>query len=327
VTGPRRGEADWIRHIQNTWGPSGAELDLGDDACVLPAARYAVTTDALLEHVDFERTWGPPEALGHKALAANLSDLAAVGARPRFLLLTLGIPGDVEDRFVEGLLAGMRELALRESVGLCGGDLSASPGGLLLSLTLIGTSAERPLTRAGGRPGDVLCLSGALGGARAALLALQQGAVLERFSPEPPTDPLQRRLDRFYRPPCQTELGRRLARPGGASCCIDVSDGLALDLHRLCEASGCGAVVDAERVPVDALAGPWSEEAVRSAIRGGEDQVLLFAAGEEDASALERAHGSLSRIGRLVEGESRELRWPGGWREPLLPKGFDHFAP
>ncbi|MEW6756678.1 MAG: thiamine-phosphate kinase [Acidobacteriota bacterium] len=327
MTGPRRGEADWIRHIQSTWGPSGAEVDLGDDACVLPSARYAMTTDALLEGVDFERRWAPAEALGNKALAANLSDLAAVGARPRFLLLTLGIPGDLGDDFVEGLLEGMRTLARRESVGLCGGDLSASPGGLVLSLTLIGLAGERPLTRAGGRPGDALYVSGPVGGARAALRALKRGAILERFADVRPTDPLQGLLDRFYRPPGQTELGLALARPGGASCCIDVSDGLAMDLHRLCEASGCGAVVEAERIPVDTLAGGWSEESVREAILGGEDQVLLFAAGGEPDPARGGGVGSPFRIGRLVEGAACELRWPGGRSEPLLPKGFDHFAP
>jgi len=326
VTGPRRGEADWIRHIQRTWGPSGAEVDLGDDACVLPPARYAVTTDALVEGVDFERRWAPPEALGHKALAANLSDLAAVGAMPRFLLLTLGIPDGLEDGYVEGLLDGMRNLARREGVGLCGGDLSGSPGGLVLSLTLIGLAGDRPLTRAGGRPGDALYLSGSVGGARAALRAFQQGAVLDRFEEAPPKDPVQGLLDRFYRPPAQTLLGLSLARPGGATCCIDVSDGLALDLHRLCGASGCGAVVEAERIPVDPRAGEWSEESAREAVLGGEDQVLLFAAGGEPDPEWVGAAGPPFRIGRLVEGEALELRWPGGRSEPLLPRGFDHFV-
>ncbi len=321
-----RDEAGWIRFIRQVWGPSGAELDLGDDAAVLPFDRYAITTDALLEGVDFERAWGPPEAVGHKALAVNLSDLAAVGARPRFGLLTLALPGDVGDPWVEGLLRGMRRLALREGVGLCGGDLSRSRSGVVVSLTLLGLLEGPPLTRSGGRPGDLLFVSGPLGAARAALRAFGAGASLRSFGDLPPRTPRLALLDRFFRPPSQTEAGLRLSREKLASAALDLSDGFARDLHRLLEASGCGAEVEARAVPVDPLAGS-GEEALREAILGGEDQVLLFAVPERKAGAVARHLPGAIPVGRLRKRPGCDLLWPGGVREPLSPAGFDHFRP
>lgn len=321
-----RGEAGWIRYIRKVWGPSGAPLDLGDDAAVLPAAPYAVTTDALLEGVDFQRPWGPPEALGHKALAVNLSDLAAVGARPRFCLLTLALPEDMKDRWVEGLLRGMRRLALREGVGLCGGDLSRSRSGLVVSLTAFGVLEGPPLTRTGGRPGDLLFVSGPLGAARAALKAFLAGVSLRTFGEDPPRNPRLALLDRFFRPPSQTETGLLLSREGLASAALDISDGFARDLHRLLAASRCGAEVEARALPVDPLSGS-GEEALREALLGGEDQVLLFAVPEREAARVARLLPGAAWVGRLRKGRGCDLLWPGGVREPLLPAGFDHFRP
>lgn len=321
-----RDEAGWIRFIRQVWGPSGAELDLGDDAAVLPSDRYALTTDALLEGVDFERAWGPPQAVGHKALAVNLSDLAAVGARPRFCLLTLALPHDIEDRWVEGLLKGMRRLALREGAGLCGGDLSRSRSGVVVSLTVLGLLEGPPLTRSGGRPGDLLFVSGPLGAARAALRAFREGASLRSFGHRPPRTPRLALLDRFFRPPSQTEVGLWLSRERLASAALDLSDGLARDLHRLLEASGCGAEVEARALPVDPLAGS-GEEALREAILGGEDQVLLFAVPERKAGKVARGLPGAAAVGRLRKQPGCHLLWPGGVREPLTPGGFDHFSP
>lgn len=321
-----RDETGWIRFIRQVWEPSGAELDLGDDAAVLPSHRYAITTDALLEGVDFERAWGPPQAVGHKALAANLSDLAAVGARPRFCLLTLALPGDIEDRWVEGLLRGMHRLALHEGVGLCGGDLSRSRSGVVVSLTVLGLLEGPPLTRAGGRPGDLLFVSGPLGAARAALKAFREGASLRSFGHHPPRTPRLALLDRFFRPPSQTEVGLWLSREKLASAALDLSDGFARDLHRLLEASRCGAEVEARALPVDPLAGS-GEEALREAILGGEDQVLLFTVPERKAGKVARLLPGAAAVGRLRKKPGCDLLWPGGTREPLSLSGFDHFRP
>lgn len=321
-----RDEASWVRSIRDLWGPSGAEVDLGDDACVLPRGRYALSTDTLLEHVDFECGWAPPAALGHKALAANLSDLAAMGAAPRFLLLTLGWSAGFPEAFITGLLEGMRALAVREGVGLCGGDLTRSPQGLLVSLTVAGEQEGEPLRRSGGRPGDLLYVGGALGGPAAALARFQSGERLPAFDSEaPPEEPERHVLDRFYRPPSQTALGRFLSEGSLASCCLDLSDGLSRDLARLCEASGCGAVVEEAGLPLEVPEGGPASERLRFAVLGGEEQVLLFASPPGNEARLREAPVQLHPIGRLTEGSELRLLCHDGGLQDLPRAGFDHF--
>jgi len=328
VNPARRDERAWIQHLKALFGEPAAEIGPGDDACVLSMGRFAVTTDALVEGVDFELAWAPPQAVGYKAMAANLSDLAAMGARPRHLLLTLGWPPALDDSFVEGVLQGVQALCEMEGVGLCGGDLTRAPV-LLLSLTLLGEQRHPPLLRSGGRPGDLLCVAGELGGAAAALELFKAGERLLEFVPAaPPGEARSRVLDRFYRPPRQTALGEFLARRALATCCMDLSDGLVQDLGRLCAASGCGAEVEAACLPMDgALVGlPW-EKALDFALRGGEDQILLFAIPPERAQELDEAPSPVHRIGRLVSGGALDLLVSGGGREALALQGFDHFTP
>jgi thiamine-monophosphate kinase len=323
-----RDETAWVDHIRALFGASEAEVGIGDDACVLPPARYAVTTDTLVEGADFELGWAPPEAVGHKALAANLSDLAAMGAEPRHLLLTLGWPAELEDRVVEGVLRGVRDLCALGKVGLCGGDLTRAPR-LLISMTLLGEQGGPPLLRTGGRPGDLLFVSGPLGGPAAALARFERGERLTRFDPSvPPAEEDQRVLDRFFRPPDQVALGRFLAASGVASCCMDLSDGLARDLGRLCEACGCGAEVEEARLPIDgALADLGGRERLRTALRGGEEQVLLFAVPSGKTPLLERSPEPVFPLGRLTAGAGIEVLRMGGEREALALEGFDHFRP
>jgi thiamine-monophosphate kinase len=290
--------------------------------------RFAATTDALVEGVDFELDWAPPQAVGYKAMAANLSDLAAMGARPKYLLLTLGWPPTLEDSFIEGVLQGLKALCEAEGVGLCGGDLTRAPV-LFLSLTLLGEQEHPPLLRSGGRPGQVLCVSGELGGAAVALERFQAGERLLEFAPSaPPGEARSRILDRFYRPPAQNALGEFLAQRALATCCMDISDGLVRDLGRLCEASGCGAEVEAANLPMDgSLFGLSEEKALDLALKGGEEQVLLFAVAPERAHELDEAPGPVHRIGRFVPGGALDLLFAGGGREALALQGFDHFTP
>jgi thiamine-monophosphate kinase len=290
--------------------------------------RFAATTDALVEGVDFELAWAPPQAVGYKAMAANLSDLAAMGARPRHLLLTMGWPSTLEDTFVEGVLQGIQALCEAEGVGLCGGDLTRAPV-LFLSLTLLGDQEHPPMLRSGGRPGHLLYVSGELGGAAFALERFQAGEKLLEFAPAAPPSAWQSRvLDRFYRPPRQTAVGEFLAQRGLASCCMDLSDGLARDLGRLCVASGCGAEVEVANLPMDgALIGLPGGRALDFALKGGEEQVLVFAVAPERAHELDEAPGPVHRIGRLTPGGALDLLVAGGGREALAPQGFDHFAP
>jgi thiamine-monophosphate kinase len=328
VTSAARDEAAWIAFIAHLWGTSDAKVGPGDDGCVLPSGSYTLTTDTLLEGVDFEREWAPPQAVGYKAMAANLSDLAAMGATPRFLLMTLAVPEAVPEKYVEGVVEGIRALGVAEGVGLVGGDLSSSKSGLVISLTLAGAQEAAPLLRSGGKPGDVLFLSGPIGGPAAALRRFQSGGRLGtfEFGTRPPA-PEQALLDRFYRPPGQTGLGIRLASDRLASCCMDVSDGLMKDLARMCEASGCGAEIEARSLPLDPLLGVQDEDReLENALRGGEEQVLLFAVPRRLASEVEVKCAGVRAIGRLVEGDRRVLVLPGDRREELPANGFDHFA-
>jgi thiamine-monophosphate kinase len=328
---PRRDETSWIRFLADLWGPSGAEVGVGDDCAVLPPDRYALSTDVLAEGVDFHRGWAPPEALGHKALAANLSDLAACGASPRFLFLTLGIPRDLEDAWVEGLARGMRDLAAREGLGLAGGDLSASASGLFLSLTVLGSQESAPLLRSGGRPGDLLFVGGPLGGARAGLGLFLGGRSLVEFSQKNQGRDEDGLMHRFFSPPTQTALGRFLASEGLATCAMDISDGLAADLRKLGASSNCGAEVDLLTLPLEPglqdLA-PAGETAHRCALRGGEDQVLLFAAAPAAARRMMETPCPVFPVGRLTPPEEGfTLLLSDGKRVELELGGYDHFAP
>ena len=321
-----RHEDAWVEHIRALWGPSPAEVGPGDDACVLAPARMAISTDTLVEGVDFELDWAPPEALGHKALAANLSDLAAMGARPESLLLTLGWPSGLDDAFIERVLGGMHALSSKERLGLLGGDLTRAPG-VMVSITILGRQENEPLLRSGGRPGDLLFISGPLGGPAAALDRFRSGERLVAFDPAAaPAEPVQRLLDRFFRPPSQIALGIFLAERRVASCCMDLSDGLAKDLGRLCAASACGAEIEEDALPLDpGLAGKDRQAAVETAIRGGEEQILLFAVRPGDEGGLGQAPVPLYRVGRLIPGKGIRILNAEGHREALAEPGFDHF--
>ncbi len=323
---PAKDESAWVGFIRDLWGRSGAEVDLGDDACVLPPARYALSTDAYLEHVDFELDWAPARAVGHKALAASLSDLAAMGAVPRFLVLTLGWPAGFDEAYLRAALEGMRDLSALAGVGLCGGDLTESPGGLLIGATVLGEQRWPPLRRSGGCPGDLLFVTGPLGGPAEALRRFRSGERLDGFGAGPPADAARKGLDRFFRPPDQAAFGQFLARRGVASCCMDVSDGLARDLARLCEASGCGAEVEVDRIPLEEAARVRGEAAALEAVVGGEEQVLLFAVPPERQDRLSEAPSGAHAVGRLTDGGERVLVFSDGRREPLPQIGFDHFV-
>jgi len=319
----RRDERAWLSHIRGLWGRAGLAPGHGDDVALLPSAPYAVTTDFLAESRDFERGWAPWEAVGYKALAVNLSDLSASGARPAFFFLTLAWAEDLPDRAVERLLEGMHALSRREGCLLAGGDLSGCRSGLCISITAVGFQEEPPLLRSGGKPGDLLFVSGHLGGPRAALSAFRAGARLRRFdlrraAEEPAVD----LLDRFFRPPSQTALGQFLARSGACTACMDLSDGLAADLPRLCEASGCGAVVDAASLPLQPGMG---RDACDVALAGGEEQVLLFAVRPEAAARLGEAPAVLFPVGTLTAERGVRVRRDGR-TSPLRTKGFDHFS-
>jgi len=279
-------------------------VDAGHDCAVVSGeGPLALTVDALIEGVHFDDRLSP-EDIGYKTIAVSVSDLAAAGAAPRFALLSISLPDDgAPEGFVDGCGRGLREACARWGVYLAGGDTTRSPGPIMLSATLGGICVGRPHRRDGGRAGDRIWVTGALGRAAA-------GWVL----PSPPPSALAalRRPD----PPLAFALA--LAEAGVASAAMDLSDGLAADLPRLCVASGVGARVDPDRIPIAA-------EADRSlAVSGGEDYQLLFTArstADAGIRALAAEHGvAVTAIGELTDGATLTLG-DAPWPVPL----FGHF--
>ena len=306
-----------------------APLGPGDDAAVLPrrGGETCVTVDAVVEGVHFRRASSRLEDVGHKALAVNLSDLAAMGARPLWALVALGVPRGFRLADARRLGAGFGALARATGTDLVGGNVTRAPG-LSLTVTLGGeVPPGRALLRSGARPGDRVWVSGLLGDARLGL------ALLERRS-----GPEARRLRRFpriartaierqRRPVPRLALGAALV--GVASACIDLSDGLAQDAGHLAAASGVAVYLDAGALPVSrafVAAHPDERERARLAASGGEDYELLFtvpAARETAVRRLSRRLGlDLTPIGDVRRGRGVRLRGTG--TAPL--HGFDHLA-
>jgi thiamine-monophosphate kinase len=280
----------------------------GDDAAVV--GDQVITVDMLIEDVDFTRNV-PLRFIARKSLAVNLSDLAAMGAQPRYAVVALGLPEWVNtDMLTEALAEAAREY----DIEIVGGDLSRSDK-LVIAITAIG-EAKEPILRSRARPGDRIYVSRPLGGAAAGLAFLGKPLAdmpyaLREFA----QSAVQRQID----PEPEVELGMKLV--GLASACIDISDGLSTDLDHLCEASGVGAEITRERVPVF----PGLLESglnVRDAVlNGGEEYALLFTSRLRESELSTRTGRPVYAIGRIVEG--RGVMLDG---QPLEPRGWDHFA-
>ncbi|HEU4700289.1 MAG TPA: thiamine-phosphate kinase [Gemmatimonadales bacterium] len=318
--GPGR-EFDRVRAVQAALGPAAAGL--GDDCAVLPPAALAgaalvVSTDASVEDVHFRRGWLTLEEVGWRAAAAALSDLAAEGAEPLGLVAAVAVPAGAEDAALTELMRGVGAAAAAVGTRVLGGDLTAGPV-WAVAVTVFGR-AERPVTRAGARPGDGLWVTGALGGARAALEALEAG-----------TAPAPAARERFARPAPRIAAGRWLAAHG-ATAMLDLSDGLGGDVRHLAAASGVRLAVALEQAPVaaDAVAPARAADVPvqRWVAEGGEDYELLVTLpptfGAAEARAFEAATGlALTRIGAVERGAGVDVRLAG---RPLALRGFDHFG-
>lgn len=340
----------------------------GDDAAV--AGRRLVTTDALVEGVHFESS-EPPFLVGRKALSVNLSDIAAMGGRPTACLLALGASPEVRPAFLESFADGFASVASSRGVEWIGGDTVRSPGPLVLSVTVLGETAGRALTRGGARPGDGLYVSGPLGGSAAGRALLSAGWTMRspsarlaarwetgradrvgrRFaalvSPPSPKhrgrggapEPVDREtaavlIARHLDPDARIEEGAFLSGRGLASAAMDLSDGLSTDLARLCEASGAGAAVVAESLPVSRETRRWAARAgvdpLRLALDGGEDYELLFTMPRGLERRLRgwpagRGTGPF-RIGRILPRRKGLLLVDArGRSRGLRPAGYDAF--
>jgi len=312
--GPGR-EFDRIRAMAARWGARARGL--GDDCAFLDAGgeRLAVSLDLSVEGVHFTREWLAPAEIGYRAAAAALSDLAAVAAEPVALLLGLAVPADESDDTVAQLADGVADAAADCGATIVGGDLSRGPA-IVIDCCVVGRAAAE-VRRRGARPGDRLVVTGALGGPLAALLEWRAGR-----------EPTPAARARFARPASRHEAARFLAAHR-ARAMIDLSDGLAGDLRHLLAASGVGATLEVERIPVlpDAagLAVRLKEEPWSFAARSGEEYELLAALPPEEADAVVAGCPVSAAVIGTVEAEPG-LRATARGAAVRLADGFDHFG-
>jgi thiamine-monophosphate kinase len=305
----------------------GVETGVGDDAAVVALSGPAVlTTDMMVEGVHFDLTLSAPADVGYKAVATSVSDIAAMGARPRYALVALGAPANTPLPVAEGIIDGIVEAGKEFGVTCVGGDTVASPS-LVLSLAIVGEAPESGVVlRSGARPGDALCVTGSLGASAAGLSLLRRE-----------DDGARSLLERFPVLAESHRRGRARVREGGAAAAagvhamIDVSDGLAADAMQVARESGVGVVVEAAAVPLAAgvseAAALLGTEAWTLGADGGEDYELLIACAPASVDSLRVAIGAtgLSVAGRFTSGGDSYLETPGGERLPLAGFGWEHF--
>jgi len=300
---------------------------IGDDCAVVRKAGGLVdlwTTDALVEGVHFDLAWHPPGLLGRKTASVNISDIGAMGGRPRFALLTLGLPAACRKEFLDQMVAGFLDVLAEHDMALVGGDTVYAGERLILSITVCGEMTEKQVCyRSAAQPGDLVWVSGCLGNAACGLELCRQGMqAREEFALL-----CRAHLD----PQPQVRLGRMLAGSGLMHAMMDISDGLATDLAHICQASGVGAEIMAEEVPLaDELrkaAAALQLSPMQLALQGGEDYQLVFSAPaqhSEPLRALSRQAGvDIYCVGRIVEGERVMLRQDGAWQD-ITFRGYEH---
>ncbi len=340
------GESNLIRLIDRRFRSLGPPpvAGIGEDAAIIripgSGRALALSTDLLLEGIHFRRSTMPPRFLGWKALAANLSDLAAVGARPDSYLLALGLPGDLSSAFLERFLDGIRELARRYRIRLLGGDICENSR-VVIGITIIGSvKGNLYLPRTGARPGDQLYVTGTLGRSAWGLRLLDRGWRWQGGRAVPPPG---KRLEisrsaatgalrAHLRPDPAVQAGLALARHRIPSAAIDISDGLSIDLARLCESSRTGALLEEQAIPVAAgSSGPGDQKSMTDlALHGGEDYELLISVPNRKVPRLESLQPGGRRYVRVGEIRPRRqglrLRTRTGALTPLRRRGFRHFA-
>ena len=310
--------------------PSWVVVGPGDDAAVIRPERGSfdvLTTDAQVEGIHFDRRFVPPDAIGHRALAVNLSDLAAMGASPRAALLSLVLPSSLAVGDFEQLVDGVLAVGAAYRVTLIGGNITQTDGPLTVDITAIGSAKPRKiLNRAGARPGDAVYVTGALGQAAIGLQRLQAAG---RIGPDGPSDPC---VVRYLKPQPRVRAGMLLGRNRAASSCMDVSDGLADCVRQVAETSGVGITLDAAAIPVPPEVREAQErrgrDPLEAALSGGDDYELFFTVRPAHRGRLRSVCQHLgdlpiTRIGVVTKGQ--ELLVRDGDRTRPLPTGYEHF--
>jgi thiamine-monophosphate kinase len=312
-------EKSLITRIRRQVRPGrGVAAGIGDDCAILrvPAGHEAlVTTDFSLEGVHFRREWHSPEVVGHRCLARGVSDIAAMGGQPIAAFLSLALPGNLPQAWVDGFLEGLLKLAHAFKASLAGGDTAESPGGILADIVVVGSAPKgTAIRRSGARPGDCIYVTGQLGGSAATLELLFSGRKL-RTQDHP----------QHFRPMPRIEIGRWLREKKLASAMIDISDGLSTDLSHICEESGVGAEILAGAISRSVIGKPAQEVDLNFALHGGDDYELLFTAPRGKRIPAKIAGVPITEIGRIIRGKHVVLLSDRGVGVELKPQGWQHF--
>jgi len=324
----RLGEFGLIEKIRRrTPAGRGVRIGIGDDAASVEnrGDSSLITADLLIEGRHFDLRWTSLRDLGHKALAVNLSDIAAMGGIPDYVILSLGIPAHFDSEDIGAFYRGFEKLAAEYSVALVGGDTNAAEK-LIISVCVIGHSSAKPVQRRGAKAGDDIYVTGTLGDAALGLKLLRR---VRRNSTRKGQRAMML-LARHHRPTPRLAAGALLAKKKLATAMIDISDGLLQDLGHICRASAIGATIEVERLPLSpayrALAGKQRSHA----LSGGEDYELLFCARRQNRAQLEnlsiRAQVAITRIGACVPADRGIVVLdPSGKALPMRVQGHDHF--
>lgn len=309
----------------------GVVKGIGDDCAVMSLGipeYLLLTTDLLVERVHFLMDWAPPETIGAKALAVNLSDIAACGGRPLDAFISIAVPDHIDLEWLDGLYHGMSDLARKYDVNLLGGDTTGSRADLVINVAVTGlVPCEEVLFRHTARPGDAIVITGPLGESGAGLELLRHSLDIPRKIGQP--------LVRAHlEPRPHIREGRALASSGACTAAIDVSDGLSSDLRHLCVDSGVGAVIYEDRIPrseaLQQAADMIGKQPMDLILGGGEDYVLIAALKpdmvERVREIAEEEGWRIFPIGEFTAGRGMELVRLDGTRRSFTAEGWDHFG-
>ncbi len=316
-------ERELIKRIREISRPRAAAAQrltrgIGDDCAILRPPRgheLLVTTDFSLEGVHFRRDWHSAEVIGHRCLVRGLSDIAAMGGTPMAAFLSLALPPEIPQKWVDGFLRGLQRLAKQFSVPLAGGDTAESPAGVLADIVVVGSVPKgKALLRSCARPGDRIYVTGSLGASAATIALLERGRKLREHD-----------YPQHFAPMPRIEVGRVLRERQLASAMIDLSDGLSVDLMHICEESGVGANLNPAAIPLADIGRPPRQVDLDSGLHGGEDYELLFTAPRSKRVPARIASVPISMIGVITRGRKILIPDANGHGTEVQPRGWEHF--
>ena len=309
-----------IKRSAKTSRASAVRKAIGDDCAVLrfkAGFETLVTTDFNIEGTHFRREWHPADVVGHRCLTRGLSDIAAMGGEPVAVFLSLALPAELPQKWVDGFFAGLLALSKKYKIELAGGDVSTAPG-ISADIVVLGQLPRgTAVFRSGAKPGDGIYVTGELGRAAAVLQELRKGEKIK---------PRARDVQRHFYPEPRIEVGRYLRERKAATAMIDISDGLSTDLSHICEESGVGALIHEHSIPRPS-GWQFGASSLHLALHGGDDYELLFTAASSAPIPRKIAGVPITRIGEITTDKRQQIFLidSHGQRKPLTPGGWQVF--